>query len=910
MRDVDRDGIEMTAPTVAAPLSSGSGSSWRIPPASTNNVGVEVDTDEGSDDTSEYALLSQDKSSSGKNRGKRRASHQNGAHFAGLCRGFGRIFFCGVLMRKEVVHLPRNIPMDGKMNAHASLTEGSSESKRSRRAADPGLVSALASRNVVRNQKYRAATFVMQVLYEQFRFFFNLYFLGVALSQFIPALQVGFLFTYIAPLVFVLGITLMKEGYDDYKRYVRDKEANSQRYQKLTASGEKMSTPSSDLRVGDVVFVNAGERVPADMVLLRTTDEGGSVFIRTDQLDGETDWKLRRAVAYTHRLPQDRDLTRVRATLYADRPTKEIDKFIGNFTVKDAEAVDDEETGIACAQQLVEPLSVENTLWANTVVCGGHAVGIVIYTGGETRVAMNADPPKSKVGLVDLEINRISKMLFVLSATLSLVMVVLKGWAQGALQSYVRFVILFSSIIPISLRVNIDMAKTTYSYFMMCDKEIAGTIVRSSFIPEELGRIDFLLSDKTGTLTKNQMEMKEIHLGEGSYGREDLEQVSSLLCDAYALRQSRDAPVETQSVARGRQPMHTRVQRLIEALAVCNNVNVSHEDDGSISYQASSPDEVALVKFAATAGVRLARRSLSEIGVELPGGFGEDTFEILYVFPFTSETKRMGIIVRDAWGRIAFFMKGSDATMTPIVQFSDWLEEECGNLARKGLRTLVVGMRYMSQDEYANFSQRYEAAKRALNDRDASMRTVVEDLECNLELLGLTGVEDKLQEQVSVTLETLRNAGVRVWMLTGDKVETATCIAISSHLFARNANVFTLQARTKEQAEEQFNRFQKKPGACLVIDGESLSLCTDNFARQFIEVACNCPSVVCCRCAPTQKALIVRLLKLYAKKRCAAIGDGGNDVAMIQVCFIYLLVFIGIFVSFLFLVATAVTTLP
>jgi phospholipid-translocating ATPase len=164
-------------------------------------------------------------------------------------------------------------------------------------------------------------------------------------------------------------------------------------------------------------------------------------------------------------------------------------------------------------------------------------------------------------------------------------------------------------------------------------------------------------------------------------------------------------------------------------------------------------------------------------------------------------------------------------------------------------------------------------------------------------------------------------------MLTGDKVETATCIAISSHLFARNQPYFTLQARSKEEAEEQFNRFQKRPGACLIIDGASLSLCTDNFARQFIEVrspavsvtrplhcvllppgplksayetaasrdccihhltqafqvACNCPSVVCCRCAPTQKALIVRLLKLYAKKRCAAIGDGGNDVAMIQV---------------------------
>lgn len=137
-------------------------------------------------------------------------------------------------------------------------------------------------------------------------------------------------------------------------------------------------------------------------------------------------------------------------------------------------------------EELTEPLTVDNTLWANTVVCGGHAVGLVVYTGPETRVAMNADPPKSKIGLIDMEINRISKMLFVLSASLSFVMVAVKGLGYGAIQSYMRFVILFSSIIPISLRVNIDLAKTTYSYFMMRDKEIPGTIVRSSFIPEEV----------------------------------------------------------------------------------------------------------------------------------------------------------------------------------------------------------------------------------------------------------------------------------------------------------------------------------------------------------------------------------------------------------------------------------------
>eukprot|EP00283_Hemiselmis_rufescens_P021426 CAMPEP_0173455732 /NCGR_PEP_ID=MMETSP1357-20121228/54795_1 /TAXON_ID=77926 /ORGANISM="Hemiselmis rufescens, Strain PCC563" /LENGTH=189 /DNA_ID=CAMNT_0014422891 /DNA_START=36 /DNA_END=602 /DNA_ORIENTATION=+ len=189
--------------------------------------------------------------------------------------------------------------MDGRMSVYSTLMlkTRDAEAKRARRAADPGLLAALSVQNVVRNQKYSPATFVFQVLYEQFRFFFNFYFLAVALSQFIPALQVGFLFTYIAPLVFVLGVTLLKEGFDDYKRYVRDREANSQRYYRLDAAGDTVSVPSSDLRVGDVVCVSAGERVPADMVLLRTSDPNGSVFVRTDQLDGETDWKLRRAVA-------------------------------------------------------------------------------------------------------------------------------------------------------------------------------------------------------------------------------------------------------------------------------------------------------------------------------------------------------------------------------------------------------------------------------------------------------------------------------------------------------------------------------------------------------------------------------------------------------------------------------------
>lgn len=188
--------------------------------------------------------------------------------------------------------------------------------------------------NIVRNQKYNVATFLPIVLYEQFKFFFNLYFLLVALSQFVPALRIGFLATYIAPLAFVLAITIGKEAYDDYQRYLRDVAANSTRYKILDRTGLALhgstndaaplstlpstSIASSKLRVGDLVLITKNQRVPADCVLLRTSDASGSCFVRTDQLDGETDWKLRVAVERTQSLPQETMLLDLDAEVYGE----------------------------------------------------------------------------------------------------------------------------------------------------------------------------------------------------------------------------------------------------------------------------------------------------------------------------------------------------------------------------------------------------------------------------------------------------------------------------------------------------------------------------------------------------------------------------------------------------------------
>eukprot|EP01087_Luapelamoeba_hula_P020418 TRINITY_DN6962_c0_g1_i1.p1 TRINITY_DN6962_c0_g1~~TRINITY_DN6962_c0_g1_i1.p1 ORF type:complete len:1107 (+),score=152.37 TRINITY_DN6962_c0_g1_i1:336-3656(+) len=728
--------------------------------------------------------------------------------------------------------------------------------------------------NVTRNQKYNFLTFFPVVLYNQFKFFFNLYFLIVALSQFIPALQVGFLFTYIAPLAFVLTVTMMKEAWDDYKRWRRDVEVNSQSFQQLTDEG-LVTVPSSAIKVGHLIVVNTNQRVPADMVLLRTTEKSGASFIRTDQLDGETDWKLRRAVAVTQKLPSDAALLSFKASFYAEKPKKDIYSFVGNcMTVDEAN------------RSQVEPLSAENTLWANTVVASGTVVGLTIYTGPESRAAMNTSSPQTKVGLLDMEINQLSKVLFGLLLVLSFIMVVIKGFKGIWPIYYFRFVLLFSSIIPISLRVNLDMAKTVYSLFIMRDKHIPDTVVRTSTIPEELGRIEYLLSDKTGTLTQNDMVFKKLHIGTISFSKDTLEDIREYLhatgTSGTTTAVTEPSPMRGYRQASTRNKTAWRVHEVVMALALCHNVSpVIDDQTQEISYQASSPDEVALVKFTESVGVTLVGRSVSTITLRLPHNQIEE-FEVLQIFPFSSERKRMGIILKHtSTGQIIFYMKGADSVMARIAMPSDWLDEECGNMAREGLRTLVFGCKRLSERHYQEFVQELTRAKSSIYDREEKVAAVLQSIETDLELLALTGVEDKLQDNVKDTLETLRNAGIKVWMLTGDKIETATCIAVSSKLVSRTQGIFTLLVHTKEEAWKELNDFADKGDSCLIIDGGSLQLCLDNCPDLFVSLACKAPAVVCCRCSPQQKAEIVTLLKKNGKRTCA-IGDGGNDVSMIQ----------------------------
>ncbi|KAM6376505.1 putative phospholipid-transporting ATPase IIB isoform 1-T1 [Alca torda] len=752
-------------------------------------------------------------------------------------------------------------------------------------------------KNAIKNQKYNIFTFIPGVLYEQFKFFLNLYFLVVSCSQFVPALKIGYLYTYWAPLGFVLTVTVVREAVDEFRRYKRDKEMNSQLYSKLTVRG-KVQVKSSDIQVGDLIIVEKNQRIPSDMVFLRTSEKTGSCFIRTDQLDGETDWKLKVAVSCTQRLPALGDLFSINAYVYAQKPQLDIHSFEGTFTREDSDPA------------VHESLSIENTLWASTVVASGTVIGVVIYTGKETRSVMNTSNPKNKVGLLDLELNQLTKALFLALVALSVVMVTLQGFVGPWYRNLFRFLLLFSYIIPISLRVNLDMGKAAYGWMIMKDDNIPGTVVRTSTIPEELGRLVYLLTDKTGTLTQNEMIFKRLHLGTVSYGTDTMDEIQSHIINSYSQVHSQNSGNSTSSTPsrkpqssapKVRKSVSSRIHEAVKAIALCHNVTPVYESRAGVSgeteyaevdqdfsdenrtYQASSPDEVALVQWTESVGLTLVSRDLTSMQLKTPGGHIL-TYYILQIFPFTSESKRMGIIVRDeSSGEITFYMKGADVAMSTIVQYNDWLEEECGNMAREGLRTLVVAKKSLTEEQYQDFESRYNQAKLSIHDRNLKVAAVVESLEREMELLCLTGVEDQLQADVRPTLEMLRNAGIKIWMLTGDKLETATCIAKSSHLVSRTQDIHIFRpVTTRGEAHLELNAFRRKHDCALVISGDSLEVCLKYYEHEFVELACQCPAVVCCRCSPTQKAHIVKLLQHHTGKRTCAIGDGGNDVSMIQ----------------------------
>ena len=333
------------------------------------------------------------------------------------------------------------------------------------------------------------------------------------------------------------------------------------------------------------------------------------------------------------------------------------------------------------------------------------------------------------------------------------------------------------------------------------------------------------------------------------------------------------------------------LKNIMNALALCHNVTpVYNEDRTKKEYQASSPDEIAFVKMAEKYDLLIEERTQSTMSLRIPGGRVVD-YEIKYSFPFKSETKRMGIIlINQETQEICFYLKGADAVMKDLIPSRPkkaFIEEECKDLSMGGLRTLVIARKVLSKEFYTKWCSEYEKAYNQLEVDQKEIGRLMNELEYGVSFLGITAIEDKLQNNLKSTIECLRGGGIKMWMITGDKMETAECIGRSCGLQkTTEANYKIEEVTTDDSWQGHWDNIKSNLSQILIIDGKTLSFVFENphIAEEFFEVALTMPAVICCRCSPSQKKALTEGVKRCRKPNEAVvgIGDGGNDVGMIQ----------------------------
>lgn len=768
------------------------------------------------------------------------------------------------------------------------------------------------SDNRIKNTKYTLFSFFPMMVKMQFESVLSIFFMFIIVCQMKKEYRITSLYSSVVPWLVIFFINLLREAIDNYSRYLRDKEINAAQYKKLKGT-EFVKIESQNIKDGDIILIEKGQSVPADCILLKSEEHSGEIFIRTDQLDGETDWKRRNALAETQHCSL-KSLQDIKVEI--EKPSKEIYSFNGKLIIEDfvdnrddnniifekisspvkiAKSVDLEKGTVFTpknspieASPTVENIpsmpgrrelgcDLENTIWANTVVSSSAALALVIYTGHNTRSMMNTNKPRSKTGIIEKEMDKFVTIMAIISISSAVLFTICRCGFDITSKSWmivcIRFIVIFSYVIPISLKFMITTARFIYVHQLSKDPNLSTVKVLTNTLQEELSRISFFLTDKTGTLTKNEMIMRKLHIGTICFNAENIEEIAKPINKILdkSLKHPKTFWMKSKS-------LESKTFDLMEALSVCHSV-MPIVSGNEILYQASSPDEIAMVNYSEQIGLKLVARDNHSMIIRNPKG--EVVYEIMYTFPFNSDTKRMGIILKKD-NEYIFFEKGADTVMKNIIKENDWIEEETDNMAREGLRTLVIAKKTISKDEFSKFSKAYDKAKMSLVDRNEKMMVEQCKLEKNLEVIGLTGVEDKLQDKVKQTLESLRNAGIKIWMLTGDKVETAISIAFSSRLLTKNDHFMIIsQCTSKEEIETYLTSLKTRGYNSLVIDGTSLAVIIEHCLDSFIEIAKNLHCLVGCRYSPTQKAVMAATLREKAKERVMCIGDGGNDVSMI-----------------------------
>ncbi|KAL0905958.1 hypothetical protein M5K25_024411 [Dendrobium thyrsiflorum] len=828
--------------------------------------------------------------------------------------------------------------------------------------------------NYISTTKYNFVNFLPKAIFEQFRRVANLYFLLTAalsitpISPFTPA-------SMIAPLTFVVGLSMAKEALEDWQRFMQDVKVNGRKFSIHKGEGQFGYRNCQKILVGDVVKVEKDQFFPADLLLLSSSYEDGICYVETMNLDGETNLKVKRSLEVTLPLDDDEAFKDFAGTIRCEDPNSNLYTFVGNFEYeRQMYALDPN-------QILLRDSKLRNT---------SFIYGVVIFTGHDTKVMQNATKSPSKRSRIEKKMDSIIYILFSLLVLISLISSIgfavkikygmPKWWylqpnknakfydpskpVAAGFFHLVTALILYGYLIPISLYISIEFVKVLQAMFINQDIQLYDedsgnpAQARTSNLNEELGQVDTILSDKTGTLTCNQMDFLKCSIAGISYGVGSSEvelaaakvmasEVSSSLDlqssnqDLWEKQASTYGTSEIVSIS-GYSPMMRKEKKsaikgfsfvddrlmhgnwinnpnadiillFFRILALCHTaIPELNEETGTFNYEAESPDEGAFLVAAREFGFEFCKRTQSSVFVremQISGYPIEREFKVLNLLEFNSQRKRMSVVVRDESGQILLLCKGADSIIFERLSkhgriYEHDTQKHLNEYGESGLRTLALAYKKLEEAEYSSWNNEFIKAKTSIGpDRESKLEQVADMIERDLFLIGATAVEDKLQRGVQRCIDKLAQAGLKIWVLTGDKMETAINIGFACSLLRQGMkqicistlNTELIGREAKKAIKEnmlmqianasQAVNLEKDPheAFALIIDGKALSyVLEDDMKKEFLNLAVNCASVICCRVSPKQKALVTRLVKEGTRKTTLAIGDGANDVGMIQ----------------------------
>ncbi|NWW77413.1 AT8B3 ATPase, partial [Climacteris rufus] len=803
------------------------------------------------------------------------------------------------------------------------------------------------SGNAIRTAKYNLLTFLPLNLYEQFHRMANVYFVFVILLQTFPEISTVPWYTLLFPLSCLLLIRGLRDLIDDIGRHQSDRNINSRPCEILTGKSFQWQK-WRDICVGDIVRLRKDSVVPADLLLLCSSEPSSLCYVETADIDGETNLKFRQALLVTHQeLGTEESMAAFDGRVTCEEPTSRMHSFTGSLRWRGhSHALD------------MHQILLRGCRVRNTALCHG----LVLYAGFDSKIMRNCGKIKRKKTKLDRMMDRLVVVIFLLLLVTSLGLAVASGFwartfqekhsylvalykhttpAQQAFLNFWGFTILLSIIIPMSMYITFEFIYLVNSLFINWDLEMyyaAKDIpaqARNTSLSDQLGQIEFLFSDKTGTLTQNIMSFKKCCVNGTIYGNLGWKGVCRGqqrldVCDVALL----------EAAQRDKDPV---LREFLRLLALCHTVMVEDKGD-QLVYQAASPDEEALVWAARNLGYVFLARTQDSITISELGR--TRTYQVLAMLDFNSDRKRMSVLVRDPQGTIRLYTKGADTVILERLRRrgpnESLTERALDRFAEETLRTLCVASREVSEAEFRAWSRRHSEAALLLQDRARELDRLYEELEQNLQLLGATAIEDKLQDGVPETIQLLTLGNIKVWVLTGDKQETAMNIGYACRLLTDDMEILEEKEVSSGPSSPSSHseilqaywvsnnnlsgsgdtpcshrRSQQRPEApcykkrAIIVSGDFLDKILHPgevlkekerwpwrwlrcggaegpqdqgglVEKAFVDLATGCQAVICCRVTPKQKALMVQLVKKHKKAVTLAIGDGANDVNMIK----------------------------